>query len=62
MKHDMRKFYDGSVPFEPWTLTTMTRVKRKVGMFCELFSVLVWTSVTFSVGFVSGIIICHWKG
>lgn len=57
--HDMRRFYDGSVPFEPWTLTTIKRVKRGAMIIFNTVEFVIAVAAVFSSGFVAGLFVAY---
>lgn len=58
-KHDMKKFYDGSKPFEPWTATSVTKVKKKIGVFFMSIEALLFIGAVFFSGVICGVAICY---
>ena len=62
MKHDMKSFYDGTKPYQPWAVTTMTRYKRKLFNFANGAEAFMFISFTFFVGFAVGLIVAYLLG
>lgn len=55
--NDMEKFYDGSKPFDLWTVTSITKVRRSLGKFYMTFEALAFISAIFFSGVCCGIAI-----